>query len=194
MSIPVCPINQIGIRHSVICSDGYMYEERCIEEWIKSGKYTSPVNRMLIDFVKECDINEKCLNVCGEEIEDDYEWSNFDYSRGERIIQYYLDLIVEEEMEDVIFDRNLMMNLVVRNVRALEFACDELRNDREIVMEAVKQNGGALMFASDELRNDREIVLEAVKQNGFALVFASDELRNDREIVMEAVKNKGPIL
>ena len=45
MSYPICPINQLGIRHQVMCSDGYMYEEKCIKEWIETGKITSPINR-----------------------------------------------------------------------------------------------------------------------------------------------------
>ena len=49
---PICPINQIGIRHPVMCSDGYMCEERCIKEWIESGKVISPITRQFIEFVK----------------------------------------------------------------------------------------------------------------------------------------------
>ena len=37
-----------------------------------------------------------------------------------------------------------------------------LKDDREIVLEAVKQNGRALEYASATLKDDREIVLEAV--------------------------------
>ena len=51
--IPKCPIKNIGIRHPVICSDGYMYEERCLVEWIKSN-FTSPVNRQFIEFINCC--------------------------------------------------------------------------------------------------------------------------------------------
>ena len=55
--------------------------------------------------------------------------------------------------------------------------------DREIVLETVKQNGRALGYASAALKDDREIVLEAVKQDGYALRFASAALQDDREIV-----------
>ena len=58
---PLCPINQIGIRHPVMCSDGYMYEEKCLQGCMKNNA-TSPINRTLIEFVKLCDKNDKCLN------------------------------------------------------------------------------------------------------------------------------------
>ncbi len=58
---PICPINNIGIRHPVMCSDGYMYEEKCIEEWIKNHDRRSPVTRQFIEFIRECNIKEKCL-------------------------------------------------------------------------------------------------------------------------------------
>ena len=46
------------------------------------------------------------------------------------------------------------------------YASKEMQNDREVVMEAVRQNGRALDYASRELQNDREIAIEAVQQNG----------------------------
>ena len=68
MSYPICPINQIGIRHPVMCSDGYMYEEKCIKEWIETGKITSPINRQIIEFVKSYNISDKCFNDFGGEV------------------------------------------------------------------------------------------------------------------------------
>ena len=58
---PICPINQIGIRHAVICSDGYMYEEKLMKEWMKKNK-TSPITRQPLEFVKRCKIDNKCYN------------------------------------------------------------------------------------------------------------------------------------
>ena len=87
--------------------------------------------------------------------------------------------------------REIVMEAVKQNWRALEYASAELQGDREIVMEAVKQDESALQCASVELQGDREIVMEAVKQDGGALEYASAELKGDREIVMEAVA-QGP--
>jgi hypothetical protein len=39
-------------------------------------------------------------------------------------------------------------------------------HDRDVLMEAVRQNGRALRFASEELKPYREVVIEAVRQNG----------------------------
>ena len=68
-----------------------------------------------------------------------------------------------------------------------------LKDDREIVLEAVKQDGRALEYASAALKDDREIVLEAVKaelalyKDDLAIVqlkYASAALKDDREIVL----------
>ena len=58
---PICPINQIGIRHAVICNDGYMYEEKVLKQWMKKSM-TSPITRQLLDFVKRCKIANTCYN------------------------------------------------------------------------------------------------------------------------------------
>jgi hypothetical protein len=71
---------------------------------------------------------------------------------------------------------------------------EKLKADREVILEAVKNNGKALAYAAEDLRCDREIVMEAVKNNGKALAYAAEDLRCDREIVMEAVTNFGDAL
>ena len=52
----------------------------------------------------------------------------------------------------------------------------ELKHDREVVIEAVRRNSRALHLTSEELKGDREVVVEAVRQHGCALQFASEEL------------------
>ena len=59
--IPKCPINNVGIRHPVICSDGSIYEKKCLDSWLKL-KLTSPVNRNFIELINCCELTEKCLN------------------------------------------------------------------------------------------------------------------------------------
>ena len=54
MSWPQCPTNRMGSRYSVLCSDGYMYEQKCLSEWLTSSRgYKSPMTRQLIEFDKE---------------------------------------------------------------------------------------------------------------------------------------------
>ena len=85
------------------------------------------------------------------------------------------DFITQIEKEKI--DTCLVIELMIK-------AVGKKIEEKEIVMEAVKQDGRALWSTSKELRNDREIVMEAVKQSGDALWSASEELQNDREIVM----------
>ena len=133
---PLCPINQIGIRHPVMCSDGYMYEEKCLQGWMKNNA-TSPINRTLIEFVKPCDKNDKCLNSFEGNIEEDYERSNFTFTLNGNIVEFYDKILYLETTQPgdfVIFNRNLMMDLVKINEYALQHASDELKDDKEIVL------------------------------------------------------------
>ena len=59
---------------------------------------------------------------------------------------------------------------------------NEIITDREKMLEAVKNDGYNLVYADDTLKADREVVLEAVKSWGTALFDASEELQNDPEI------------
>ena len=59
---------------------------------------------------------------------------------------------------------------------------NEIITDREKMLEAVKNKGYALNYANDTLKADREFVLEAVRIDGSALQFASEELQNDPEL------------
>ena len=132
--VPKCPINSIGIRNPDMCSDGYMYEEKCLIEWI-SKNCTSPINRKFIDFVNICEISEKCLNeYCDvSKLEEPYERTNFTYSKEETIIKYYLSMIEEDDEVDIIFNKDLMLKLIDRNCAWFEFASDELKDDKEVV-------------------------------------------------------------
>ena len=160
--VPKCPINSIGIRNPVMCSDGYMYEEKCLVEWINSN-CTSPINREFIDFVNVCEISEKCLNEYCDEIEDPYERINFTYSKEETIIKYYLNMLENDDEVDIIFDKDLILKLIDRNCKWFEFASKELKDDKEVVMKAIEHSGMLIEFASSRLQQDETVVLAAVK-------------------------------
>ena len=160
--VPKCPINSIGIRNPVMCSDGYMYEEKCLVEWINSN-CTSPINREFIDFVNVCEISEKCLNEYCDEIEDPYERINFTYSKEETIIKYYLNMLENDDEVDIIFDKDLILKLIDRNCAWFEFASEELKDDKEVVMKAIEHSGKLIEYASSRLQQDETVVLAAVK-------------------------------
>ena len=91
---------------------------------------------------------------------------------------------------------------------ALEFASKELKRDRNVVLETVRQNGRALEDANMELEKGQEcgaggseaerpcprrcgrkaIVLEATIMDPKALGYAVEELRADREFLLHLVK------
>ena len=64
---------------------------------------------------------------------------------------------------------------------------EKWKSDKELVMEAVRQNGRALRCASDTMREDVEVVMTAVLQDGLALKYASESLRSDENVVHAAI-------
>eukprot|EP00931_Biecheleriopsis_adriatica_P020434 TRINITY_DN13661_c0_g1_i1.p1 TRINITY_DN13661_c0_g1~~TRINITY_DN13661_c0_g1_i1.p1 ORF type:complete len:726 (+),score=144.48 TRINITY_DN13661_c0_g1_i1:347-2524(+) len=88
-------------------------------------------------------------------------------------------------------DRKLVLEAFREDRRALVYAADELRSDRNFVLEAVRENGRAFQYVADEFRSNRNFMLEAVRLDGRALAYAADELRSDRELVLEAVREDG---
>ena len=160
--VPKCPINSIGIRNSVMCSDGYMYEEKCLVEWLDSNS-TSPINRKFIEIVNVCEISEKCLNEYCDDIEESYERSNFTYSKEETIINYYINMLENDDEVDIIFDKDLILKLIDINCAWFEFASKELKDDRKVVMKAIEHSGILIEYASSRLQQDETVVLAAVK-------------------------------
>ena len=160
--VPKCPINSIVIRNPVMCSDGYMYKEKCLVEWIISN-CTSPINQKFIDFVNICEITEKCLNEYCDDIEGPYERINFTYSKEETTIKYYLKIIEEDDEVDIIFDKELVLKLIERNCAWFDFASDELKDDKEVVLMEIEHIGKLIDYASSRLQQDETVVLAAVK-------------------------------
>ena len=191
--VPKCPINSIGIRNPIMCSDGYMYEEKCLVEWLSENS-TSPINRKFIDFVNVCEISERCLNEYCDEIEDSYERINFTYSKEELIIKYYINMYEHDEEVGIIFDKDLMLKLIDRNCSIFEFASDELKDDKEVVLQVIKHNGVYIEYASDRIKDDKEKVLKAVENNGYSIAYVSEKLRFDESVVLAAVKTNPRII
>ena len=54
--------------------------------------------------------------------------------------------------------------------------------EKQLTMERVAQDGKALQYAAAELKGDREIVLAAVARTGSALKYAAAELRSHRAL------------
>ena len=174
-----------------MCRDGYIYEEKCLQGWMKNNA-TSPINRTLIEFVKPCDKNDKCLNSFEGNIEEDYERSNFTFTINGNIVEFYDKILYLETTQPgdfVIFNRNLMMDLVKINEYALQYASDELKDDKEIVLASIKNEPFTLFIASERLQNDKELNIEVVKMQGILIFDLSDELRKDEDIFNTAVKS-----
>src|SRR5205085_973686 len=85
-------------------------------------------------------------------------------------------------------DKSIVIEAVMRDGSALQFASKNLQKDKDVVMAAIQQNKWALQYASKDLQNDKDVVLTTVQQDGLALRFASKELQNDKDVVMAAVQ------
>ena len=63
---------------------------------------------------------------------------------------------------------------------------ERFKDDREVVLGIVRRCGRALEYVSKRLRDDRGVVLTAVRQSGYAHMFASPPLFRDEEVVNAA--------
>ena len=134
------------------------------------------------------------------------------YEKGELISERYF---LKGASEDIISNRDIMLNAVLNDGNNLEFLKNDLKFDREIVIAALKSekfnkdyikdclsfysndsdlihiavlaNGHLLEYASSNLRDNKRIVLDAVKNNGYSIKYASDRLKSDKKVVVSAV-------
>lgn len=76
-------------------------------------------------------------------------------------------------------DKELCALAINQNFEAFKFVKnEELLNDRELVLELVEKNGLLLEFVSEELKKDFEVVITAVSNNNDAKNFISDEIKD----------------
>ncbi|CAK9011166.1 Uncharacterized protein SCF082_LOCUS10984 [Durusdinium trenchii] len=106
--------------------------------------------------------------------------------------------------EELMTDRDFVLELVQINGHALGFASHTFQDDRETVMvcrgnggrvslpkllvTAVKNNVSAVQYGSERLQDDKEIILMAVSSAGWLIPFVSDRLQRDPEICFAAVR------
>ena len=147
----------------------------CLVEWLDSNS-TSPINRKFIEFINVCEISEKCLNEYCDGIEESYERSNFTYSKEEKIINYYLNMLENDDEVDIIFDKDLMLKLIDRNCAWFEFASDELKYDKQVVLKAIEHSVMLIDFASSRLQQDETVVLAAVNTTPSIILHLSDKI------------------
>lgn len=64
---------------------------------------------------------------------------------------------------------------------------DDLLKNRDIILEAVKQNGIALAYAPLEFKKDKEVVASAAISNVYSLSYASDLLKQNKDYMFETI-------
>ena len=74
--------------------------------------------------------------------------------------------------ENLRADKKMVLHVVKRVGKALEFASDNLRGNKKVVMTAVQVDGAALQYTGEKLRGDKELVTAAVRKSGKALEYA----------------------
>ena len=177
----------------------------------------------VLDSIKEGDFyDETSLGDLSEELRADKEiimaW--VEHMRNDDDFSYRQFEYVDS---DLTADKEVVLPLLSKQGRALEWASESLKQSKDVAMAAVSSNGDALedvyweirgdreivlaacrsergnytlSFVSDsaELMGDREIVLAAILQGGAALQYASEDLRGDRELILAAVDANGHAL
>lgn len=83
-------------------------------------------------------------------------------------------------------NRQIILEAVKINGRALEHADSLLKSDLEIVLEAVIENFNALEFADDSLKDDKDFALKAIQYDIDSLEYMSSQLRDDEDLLFKA--------
>ena len=96
--------------------------------------------------------------------------------------------IFQLDPENLLSDRDFVIQIVQQNWRKLQLAPPQLRNDRIVVAAAVRANAAAFQYASDDLKGNGKFVMEVAKRDGSALQYASKELQGNKEFVVEVAE------
>ena len=96
-------------------------------------------------------------------------------------------MILKDVSDEFKNDIYIVLQAIKQNIKALQYASDDLKNYKKFILNAIRTNGLVLEFVIDKFKNDRDIVSAAVEQNGHALQYASDDLQHDVEINLLAV-------
>jgi hypothetical protein len=157
---------QLGMDLQSKIDEGLSASE--IGDWAFSAYWGFDYDDMLLDVL---------LVLQAMEIGPDFEYSNKEL---ESLVMLLINYDSLKDNKQFFLDNNVFF--------ILEYASDRIKNDREVILNAVKHNGKALCFASEQMKNDRDIVITAVQNCGFALRHASKNLRADKDVVLAAMK------
>ncbi|CAE7942494.1 unnamed protein product [Symbiodinium sp. KB8] len=91
-------------------------------------------------------------------------------------------------------DRDVVLEAVRIDWRALQSVGEKMQKDAEVVSAALAQNLGASRFISRSLLESRTEMLELLARRGAALQFAPEAFRADHELVQAAVAQDGSAL
>mmetsp|Transcript_27360 Transcript_27360/g.63833 ORF Transcript_27360/g.63833 Transcript_27360/m.63833 type:complete len:309 (+) Transcript_27360:121-1047(+) len=117
------------------------------------------------------------------------------YEAAMRQVCWHGPQALDHVPEELLSNRNFIMEALEHSPYAIKYASEALRSDRHVVMEALrnisrrKQDGreDLLSNVSGHLRSNRDFMLEAVRCSPASLQYASEELQADREIVASAL-------
>lgn len=132
------------------------------------------------------------LKFASEELKNDKEMVLLAVSQ--KTNAYGLEFIGTELKKDIQFYDKVSRIAVSNDIRAMQFASDNIKKDKALCLKVIKKNGMALAYMLPEFNDNKDNVLIAVQLNGDSLQFASDRLRNDPEVVLEAIKKEGEYL
>ncbi len=91
-----------------------------------------------------------------------------------------------DDLKDNLF---IVKTASMKNTYVLRFASEELRSDKDFMEIMIRHDGKSIQYASFELQKDAELVMLAVAQDGQALRFVRDEFKTDYNIVIQAIVN-----
>lgn len=95
-----------------------------------------------------------------------------------------IDLIKKELFADIDF----VKLMIKKDVDYLEYVSEDLLNNKELIIEACKKNVNAIKYMTEELKNDVEFLIELCEYTIEALYYL-DEIGDFHELKKDTIKN-----
>ncbi|EFC42195.1 predicted protein [Naegleria gruberi] len=104
------------------------------------------------------------------------------------------DGLALKELKNFNDDRNVVLESIKNNEKAISFVNKELMKNREFIFECVRNNGLILPLLSNHYQYDRQVALQALSNNATVFKLVKEKLCRDRNFVMDAVRENGRVM
>ena len=185
-------VGQVGNHVVIVCWTRGQDTKRTKSFLVHAVKFkqADDAEAMSKVLIKECEEVYKRKGVMEESVHT----GSPDKGESVDVVKQDDDALGYAVAEEMMTDKDALLEVVKKNGSALSHASDTLKADEDVVLEAVRQNGLALEYAAARLKAHEGVVLTAVKENGLALEYAAARFKARKDVALIAVKQDGSAL